>query len=124
MTLLSTNSRLPGITFQVESPAPDEVLPRMDITAFVGLAAAGPLHTPVPVEDIAEFRDIFGSDLPLAWDEELGAMQYAHLSTAVFAFFRNGGKRCWVVRVAGEAASNQFILPGLIRADTFQPAVA
>ena len=124
MTLLTNTHRLPGITFQVESPAPDEVLPRMDITAFVGLAAAGPLHTPVPVEDIAEFRDIFGPDLPLAWDEELGAMQYAHLSTAVFAFFRNGGKRCWVVRVAGKATSNQFILPGLIRADTFQPAVA
>ena len=124
MTLLTTNSRLPGVTFQVESPAPDEVLPRMDITAFVGLASAGPLHTPVPIEDIAEFRDIFGPDLPLAWDEEQGAMQYAHLSTAVFGFFRNGGKRCWVVRVAGEAVGSQFILPGLIRADNGRPAVA
>lgn len=124
MTLLTTPSRLPGVTFQVESPAPDAALPRMDITAFVGLAAAGPLHTPVPIEDIAQFRDIFGPDLPLAWDEEQGAMQYAHLSTAVFAFFRNGGKRCWVVRVAGEAVGSQFILPGLIRADNWRPAVA
>lgn len=53
-------------------------------------------------------------------------MQYAHLGQAVEAFFRNGGRRCWVVRVADrvQAQTNRFALPGLIRADNGQPALA
>ena len=38
-------------------------LPRMDVAAFVGFAAAGPLDVPVAVEDAARFRDVFGADL-------------------------------------------------------------
>lgn len=97
---------------------PEEALPRMDITAFVGFAASGPLDVPVAVEDMTGFRDIFGDDLPLAWDGETGKQQYAHLAPAVEAFFKNGGKRCWVVRVAGKGAvSNRFALPGLVDAE-------
>ena len=96
----------------------------MDITAFVGLAACGPLHTPVPVEDGARFREIFGPDLPLAWDTEAGRMQMAHLGQAVEAFFRNGGRRCWVVRVAEDPETHAFVLPGLVDAANLHPAVA
>src|SRR4029077_20043958 len=36
------------------------------------------------------------------------------LPSAVRAFFRNGGRRCWVIRVAGQGAtSNRFPLPGV-----------
>jgi hypothetical protein len=72
----------------------------MDIAAFVGFAAAGPLHRPVAIEDPGEFTNVFGQDLPLAWDPERGEVENAYLAPAVRAFFRNGGRRCWVIRVA------------------------
>lgn len=106
--------RLPGIVFQDVSPAPPPDLPPMDVAAFVGFAASGPLHTPVVIEEVAQFRDIFGDDLPLAWDAERGQMQMAHLGPAVRDFFRNGGRRCWVVRVAEAAAASQFTLPFVV----------
>jgi hypothetical protein len=109
---------LPGITFQAVPPDLGEKLPRMDVAAFVGFAASGPLHTPVVVEDEVHFRRIFGEDLALAWDEAAGMLHHAYLGPAVRAFFKNGGRRCWVVRVASdEARTNQFLLPGLMRLD-------
>ncbi len=90
---------------------------RLDVTAFVGFAAAGPLDTPVLVEDVTRYREIFGEDLTLAWDGEAGVVHTAYLGPAVRTFFRNGGRRCWVVRVAGPtASSNRFLVPGLMRA--------
>jgi hypothetical protein len=110
---------LPGITFQAVPPDLGDKLPRMDVAAFVGFAAAGPINTPVVVEDEVHFRRIFGDDLDLAWDEAAGAVHQSYLGAAVRAFFRNGGRRCWVVRVASpQAVANRFLLPGLMRADT------
>ncbi|NTU84972.1 MAG: hypothetical protein HGA45_37345, partial [Chloroflexales bacterium] len=116
--MLDRPRRLPGFRFEVQAPPLDTVLPRMDIAAFVGFAAAGPLHTPVPVDDAAQFAAVFGDDLPLAWDARRGATVYAHLGPAVRAFFRNGGLRCWVVRVAGAPAASAFPVPGLLRLDS------
>src|SRR5436190_1978503 len=84
-----------------------------DQAAFVGFAAAGPLHVPVPVEDPAAFADLFGADAPLAWDAGRGEVQAAHLAPAVRAFFRQGGRRCWVVRTSGPAAGNVLPIPRL-----------
>lgn len=109
--------RLAGIRFVNQPPALPEQLPRMDIAAFVGFAAAGPLHRPVAVEDAAQFAAIFGDDLPLAWDSQKGAQTFACLAPAVRAFFRNGGRRCWVIRVAGVPETDRFPLPGLARID-------
>jgi hypothetical protein len=108
----------PGVYFQRE-PRPDlTALPRMDVAAFVGFAAKGPLNLPVAVEDIAWFREIFGPDLPLAWDADHKRTQYSQLGAAVEMFFRNGGSRCWVVRVAQTEGENAIVLqefrvPGL-----------
>jgi len=108
---------MPGFRFEVQAPLLRETLPRMDIAVFVGFAASGPLHTPVPVEDIAHFTAIFGADLALAWDAQQGTPVTAYLAPTVQAFFRNGGRRCWVVRVAGQAArTNVFPIPGLAMA--------
>ncbi len=116
-------AELPGVRFRAEPPAAERALPRMDVAAFVGFAAAGPVGMPVAVEDAARFRDLFGGDAPLAWDAETGRLQTAHLGAAVEDFFRNGGRRCWVVRVAGAGASTQrFPVPGLVRADSWEPA--
>ncbi|HET8851364.1 MAG TPA: hypothetical protein VFN02_02475, partial [Ktedonobacteraceae bacterium] len=108
--------RLPGFGFEAQTPPPTDVLPRMDVAVFVGFAAAGPLHKPVAIEDSAQFATIFGSDLPLAWDTQRGEQITAYLAPTVRAFFRNGGRRCWVVRVASDQAQyNYFSLPGMMR---------
>jgi hypothetical protein len=107
--------RLPGIQFEAPAPPLDEILPRMDIAAFVGFAASGPVHVPVVVESIAAFEAIFGARAPLAWDPRRGETVYAQLAPAVRAFFRGGGRRCWVVRVADAPTFNFFPLAGLAR---------
>jgi Phage tail sheath protein subtilisin-like domain len=127
--------RLPGFRFEVQTPPPGDVLPRMDIAVFVGFASAGPLHMPVAVEDEAHFQEVFGDDLPLAWDTQRGEQLRAHLGPAVRAFFRNGGRRCWIVRVAGHASESSkvdrpeidfFPIPGLLElnGDELRPAFA
>src|SRR5215212_445277 len=106
--------RLPGLRFEARAPRPDVVLPRMDIAALVGFAARGPLDIPVAIEDVSQFTEIFGPDAPLAWDRQRGATVYAFLAPAVRAFFRGGGRRCWVIRVAGaDAHTARFTLTGL-----------
>lgn len=115
MTVARTTRRLPGFRFEAQTPPLDEALPRMDVAVFVGFAASGPLHLPVAVEDAAQFAALFGADAPLAWDARRGETVYAHLGPAVRAFFRNGGRRCWVVRVAGRTRPNFVYVPGLAR---------
>ena len=133
--IINRPRRLPGFRFEVQTPPPGDVLPRMDIAVFVGFASAGPLHTPVVVEDEAHFQEIFGDDLPLAWDAQRGEQLHAHLGPAVRAFFRNGGRRCWIVRVAGDASESTdvdrpetdfFPIPGLLEltGEELRPAFA
>src|SRR5690606_3564132 len=106
---------LPGIAFRAETPV-TVTLPRMDIAGFVGFAARGPVHIPVVVEDYPRFEDIFGGIYPLAWDDETATQQTACLAPAVKAFFAQGGRRCWIVRVAGpQAAANRFPVSGLLQ---------
>jgi hypothetical protein len=106
--------RLPGIRFETVAPPLADVLPRMDVAAFVGFAARGPLDTPVAVEDPDGFAAVFGDDLPLAWDPVRGETVSAYLAPCVRAFFANGGRRCWVIRVAGSAVETSlFPIPGL-----------
>jgi hypothetical protein len=106
--------RLPGVVFEATPPPSPRVLPRMDVGAFIGFAAAGPMHVPVAVEDAAGFTEVFGEDAPLAWDADRGEQALAQLAPAVRAFFRNGGRRAWVVRVAGDSAHSSLLpIPGL-----------
>lgn len=109
--------RLPGLRFEDRTPAPLAVLPRMDVAALVGFAASGPIDVPVAVESPGAFAAVFGDDPVLAWDPVRGEAVTGLLGPAVRAFFRNGGRRCWVVRVAdrGKAVAGRFALPGLAR---------
>lgn len=113
---MSAATRLPGIQFDVLAPPAPETLVRMDIAVFVGFAASGPLDQPIAVEDSTRFAEIFGDDLVIADDRASAQPLYAYLAPAVRAFFRNGGRRCWVIRVAGPGAtSNRFPIPGLFK---------
>ncbi len=115
---MATVTRLPGIQFNVVSPPAPLALVRMDIAVFVGFAASGPLQIPVAVEDIQDFEEIFGGDLNIAYDPSTRQPVYALLPSAVRAFFRNGGSRCWIIRVAGpQAQSGRFPIPGLCTLD-------
>src|SRR5258708_9040385 len=106
-----TANRLPGLQFEVVAPPLSETLVRMDIAAFVGFAASGPLHLPVMVEDIIRFEEIFGNDLVLASAADSNEPVYAYLPSAVRAFFRNGGRRCWVIRVADVSKTESAFFP-------------
>ncbi|MFT5082080.1 MAG: hypothetical protein ACI9Y1_000102 [Lentisphaeria bacterium] len=126
---MSTRAQIfPGVYFDVVQAAVEDSLPRMDIASFVGYASAGPINTPVAVEDIRRFREIFGQDLELAWDSEKNERVKSVLGLSVEAFFRNGGRRCWIVRVADEllAQTATYILPRMLccNGSVLQPAIA
>jgi hypothetical protein len=77
----------PGIYLQ--GLASEPVLQLSAITGFVGIAERGPLHLPQPIRTWDEFLTVFGQ-----------SVDYGYLPDAVFGFFRNGGGKCFVVRVA------------------------
>jgi len=64
-------------------------LGRSGVVGFVGLAQRGPTDLPTRITGMAQFTDVFG-DLP----------EGGFLGPAVEAFFHNGGRECYVVRVA------------------------
>jgi uncharacterized protein len=98
----------PGVYYErVDASAPAISAIRTDIAGFVGMARCGPLDTPVPVQSWRQFVAYFG--------EFVGA---GYLAYAVRAFFENGGRRCWVVRVASAAAATaQLVLRGFATGD-------
>lgn len=80
----------PGAYLQrVDRARPGPVQVRTDIAGFVGIARQGPLDTPVPVQSFRQFQSHFG--------HFTGA---GYLAYTVRAFFENGGRKCWVIRVA------------------------
>jgi uncharacterized protein len=84
-----TTYRTPGVYFEWrDQPAPPG-LRRTDIAGFVGIALRGPLHCPVRVTSWTQFVSAFG-----------GRTSQGYLAYAVHGFFANGGRTCWVVRVA------------------------
>jgi hypothetical protein len=98
-----TVARLPGVRV-VAAPVPRaDALPRMDIALFVGFASAGPVHVAVAIDSPAAFQTVFGGDPVLAWDAERGTILSAALGPAVRAFFENGGRRAFVIRVCATA---------------------
>jgi len=85
--------RTPGLYVRsLEVPPPEPF--RLSIAGFVGLAERGPLNNPQVLTNWGQFRDVFG-----------GFTGFSYLSYAVFGFFANGGRRCWVTRVAHESAT-------------------
>src|SRR5439155_21737447 len=66
-----------------------------DIAGFTGECERGQLDTPVRVTSWEQFRTAFGN-----------LISNALLPWAVKAFFENGGRRCWIVRVAAPEATS------------------
>src|SRR5690242_249629 len=82
--------RTPGAYYErVDAGSPQVAPLRTDIAGFAGIAERGPLDLPVPVESWRQFVSWFGNVTPVGF-----------LAYAVRGFFENGGRRCWIVRVA------------------------
>ena len=80
----------PGVYYErIDATASAITAIRTDVTGFAGIAVSGPLDVAVPVQSWKQFQAYFG-----------GFTGSGFLAYAVRAFFENGGKRCWVVRVA------------------------
>ena len=121
----SLQRRLPGVRFELPSPGLREALPRMDIALFVGFTAAGPVDLPVAVESLGEFEGVFGGEIGLARDAATGADVSGLLHPCVRGFFSDGGRRCWVVRVAAATArTTVFPLANMLLAHRTGPGEA
>jgi hypothetical protein len=92
----------PGVYFERPRPQGSPLPQRTDVAGFVGIAERGPLHQPLRLTTWREFQEVFGGFLP-----------YAALAYGVHAFFQNGGRACWVVRVADRrrAVSAKLTVP-------------
>jgi len=85
----------PGVYYErVDASTPAISAIRTDVAGFVGIARRGPLDAAVAVQSWRQFQAYFG-----------GFTGAGYLAYAVRAFFENGGRRCWVVRVASSAAA-------------------
>lgn len=108
----------PGVYYERLDAAPGITAVRTDVAGFVGIATRGPLHTAIPIQSWRQFQAYFG--------ECTGS---GYLAYAVRAFFENGGRRCWVVRVASEVAAAAAVTiadPGgsdALRISAFSPGV-
>lgn len=79
----------PGVRFELTDPPRALPETRTDVAGFVGFAERGALHAPVRVESWPQYQAAFGG---------LGGGGF--LPYAVHAFFENGGRAAYVVRVA------------------------
>lgn len=88
----------PGVYYErADASAPALGIVRMDIPGFVGIATRGPVDVPVPVESFRQFQAHFGDFTGSGF-----------LAYAARGFFENGGRRCWVVRVASDDPSGGY----------------
>ncbi|GIF18193.1 hypothetical protein BJ973_008844 [Actinoplanes tereljensis] len=80
-------------------PPPGQPI-RLDVAGLVGIAPRGPVDEPVAVQTWAEYVRRFGAQEP---------GYPGRLADAVATFFRQGGARAWIVRVAPRAADDSAV---------------
>ena len=82
----------PGVYYESVDLAPQRIpLLPTDVAGFVGIAERGPVHEPRRLASWQQFQSVFG-----------GLIGAGFLAYSVKAFFENGGRVCYVVRVASE----------------------
>ncbi len=83
----------PGVYYErLDASVPAIGAIRTDVTGFVGISQRGPVDRAVPIQSWRQFQAYFGDFTGVGY-----------LAFAVRAFFENGGRRCWVVRVGSQA---------------------
>ena len=102
----------PGVYFETLDENAGQVRRlRTDVAGFTGICERGPLDVPVRVTSWEQFRTAFGN-----------LIANAILPWSVKAFFENGGRRAWIVRVAAPAA--QTATAGVQPGDRMSSVVA
>lgn len=87
------------------------------VAGFVGLAEKGPIiGRPVLISSFAEYQNHFGGYLP---EEEYSSFHF--LPYAVEQFFTNGGRFCYIMRVAPKDATTAQTAAGPIRVTARNP---
>jgi hypothetical protein len=92
---IMTSVSVPGIYVEDQKYTLNPL--RMDkncLSGFAGIAERGPLHTPILVDSFDAYSGIFG-----------GFDTSGVLPLSVYSFFKCGGSRCVIVRVADEKAA-------------------
>lgn len=85
----------PGVYYEIVDQSTSGIAAlRTDIAAFLGIAQKGPVHTPTAVQSFDQFQSAFGSFLPNGF-----------LAYSAKAFFENGGRKLYVVRVVSPLAT-------------------
>jgi hypothetical protein len=85
----------PGVYFERRDITPFTIgIPRSDIAGFAGITMRGPLFTPVRIESWRQFVSVFGDFI-----------SQGYLAYAVYGFFANGGRTCWISRVANPSSA-------------------
>jgi uncharacterized protein len=83
----------PGV-YTAYVPPVEPIPVATDVAGFIGIAERGPTDRLVAVESWRAFEGRYGTFLP-----------NAHLAYAVRGFFDNGGRRCYIARVAAPSFS-------------------
>lgn len=90
----------PGVYFEFQDAAPPVIRRiRTDIAGFVGLAERGSLNRAVQIDSWRQFQAKFGN-----------FVSYSYLAYAVKGFFENGGRTCFIVRIAGSTAAKASLV--------------
>jgi hypothetical protein len=96
---VSATLATPGLYLQrAETPRPAL---GSAISGIVGVAERGPINSPQPLTSWGDYSDTFGGFVP-----------FGFLAQSVFGFFRNGGEKCWVVRIADTSRIGATTPPG------------
>ena len=108
--------RTPGVYVEFQDANPQYLdVGRSDIAGFLGMAERGPLHRALKIESQRQFLSAYGR-----------ASAQWYLADAINGFFANGGRTCWIVRVADPATATRAELrvqitgvqPVILRAST------
>jgi hypothetical protein len=104
----------PGVFYLPQVPQPRVAVERLDVAAFVGVAARGPAYEPVDdvalaAADVSHLRTV---PVPVdSWDEYVelfgGFESPGLLPHAVAAYFAQGGRRAYVLRVVAPAGDGE-----------------
>jgi hypothetical protein len=123
----------PGV-YRVPQAPPRALMPiRTDIAAFIGYAERGPLPPAAPALDFRPESVALKIAGWKAFESTFGSFHSnGYLPYAVRAFFENGGRECYVVRVAAIRAPNiddrpanaRAAIPGLRLPATLNAAAA
>ncbi|MDX9721315.1 MAG: phage tail sheath subtilisin-like domain-containing protein [Myxococcota bacterium] len=82
--------RVPGIFYEEQVREQTGIgLGETGVPAFLGVAERGPLNEPTKIRSFEQYRQVFG--VPV---------EHSFLADAVEGFFKNGGKHCFVIRIA------------------------